>query len=611
MRNWLGSHWRWRVAMICIAATLICYGVWQDWRWKSRVLVMSGGSPAIYRVMHHGGMESIEAFDWKSGVYWTIATEEQIYPSFEPEDAIHVSGDGQTVLWRKGAHICVANIHPPHQLRLCKTPFERAEYRFVGASADARYAVFQAWAQRTVYGPTRTVVAITNGPTGADENFLLLEVVDLTTGEVVSQRQWHSTIKESSRAGEFESSIRGGVRKKDEPIRGRWKLSALGELELLESMPHPNSMEAIRTRNFAGWGLGAYEMDQWPGEKVPGLNRYWQNDDGGIVVCGDWFDDITVLDTATAKVIAKEGSGSGRRRHLLAVAIGLLLCAVFLMGIAFAEKQTRWGVFDALVATLLIQTAILPFHSSVDTYFARTSVARWLYLVPTFTLRGGLIGTAILIGWYWAHGRTWFAMRWLQGALWLGVMAAPVLVREARYGWETSLQVWVVIGLLIAGSTTMLAVCAWPLGWSIRVESDAPRTFSFGLLQLLMMIAAAAMALVIVPSFQEAAKFDVLYRSMSAILLGWPLVGVLFLRSRWLVAVGIILLPIAVYIASTFYIVAVYRQFGGTLVDIGLTEMASAVSAGLTILLPCIVLRCRGWGWTRLREADASKEAMA
>jgi hypothetical protein len=236
------------VAILLIAAALIGYGAWQASRWKSRVVARSGGSTAIYCLVHHDGTESIEAFDWKSGRHWTIARHEQVYPRYEPGDSIRVSGDGQTVLWRKGSEICLANVHPPRELRTSTIPFDRPAHRFVGVSAAARYAVFEAWAQRTVYGPTRVVVVITDNPTGVDENFLFLEVVDLTTGEVVSQRQWHSTIGESSRAGEFESSIRGGVRKKDEPIRGRWKLSALGEWELLESMPHPNSMEAIRTR---------------------------------------------------------------------------------------------------------------------------------------------------------------------------------------------------------------------------------------------------------------------------------------------------------------------------------------------------------------------------
>lgn len=601
MINQWGSHRRLRVAMFCIALALVCYGAWQGWRWKSRVIVPWGGWPAIYRVVHPSGRESIEAFDWKGGRRWTIARNELC-------SSVRVSGNGQTVLWRSGAQICLANVLPSHRRRTATTPFDQAEYDFVGASADARYVVFQSWAQR-VFMAGGSTVALTRRGTGRGD-FRILQVIDLTTGKAVSKREWNSAMQESTQPGEFESLLDGwgNVASESEPARGRWKLTAAGGWELIERLPITNSMAATMRRRDP---VKERELARWSSVVIPGETAKYSTDEGRVLIYSDVRDDITAIDAANGKVIARQASGSRRRLQLFAVGIALLVCAFIWARIAVAEVQTWWGVCDALVATLLIHAALFPFLSSVESLFPQARGADFEQILSRFAPRGALVGIAILVGWYWAYGRAWFGLRWLTGTVLLAATAIPVIVREVHFEGETSLRVWVVVGLLVAALTMMLAVWIRLLGWGIRDASDAPKPFSFGLLGLLILVSGAGMTVVLIQGLFATANVHVFDGAFSAAFIGIPLAGILFLRSNGHLVLAMMVLLVTTFIAGSSYVDAMGRIAPADRLSHYFGEGVSAVSAGVTILLPCMVLRSRGWGWTRLREADASKEAMA
>ena len=91
MSDRLGSHWRWRVAMMLIAVVLIGYGWWQAGRWTGRVLLGHGASyPALYSVPRRDGSASIEAFDWKNDRTWRVANVDRELFRRRAKETMHV-----------------------------------------------------------------------------------------------------------------------------------------------------------------------------------------------------------------------------------------------------------------------------------------------------------------------------------------------------------------------------------------------------------------------------------------------------------------------------------------------------------------------------------------
>jgi hypothetical protein len=598
MNTWLGSHRRLRVTMLVLAAAVVGYGAWQASRWKSRVLVAANGSPAIYRVVHHDRSQSIEAFDWISEKRWSITKNEQDFFFDDIERTLRVSADGKTVVWCLGLQGFMANVHPPHNRRACKLPFDRPEHKLIGISPDARFAVFQASGERIAIGGGKTKIELMQFLTGRNERVSVLSVVDLQPGDLVSSRTWKSTMQESN--GEFESFGFGGVETESEPHQGRWKLSAKGEWELIENPSGTWGDFRLRRRDL--WTLSD-PLEHFLPVPFSAMTNQCHTSDAKTMVFSDVRDDITALDVKTAKVIAQETSGSSRRLHLLGVGIVLIVYALICFGMALWEKQTSWGLFDALLATLLLQSAILPLASAVDSLYPRVAGRPdFFYLVPIFLLRGGLFGAAILVGWWWVHGRPWFGMRWLLGTLWLSAAAIPVLAREVRYEPETLLRAWIGIGLLVSGLTTIVVAPFWWLGWSVRDSSEEAAPWRYGLLHLFVLIAAAAITVVLIQALYETSKLGMIVESFGAIVFGIPLVGLLFLRSRLTAALVIVPLLITAVFASSLYIDVIGRMFfAGPRSDLYVGKAACAVSAAVTIVIPCLVLRWRGWAWTDLR----------
>lgn len=600
-----GSHWRWRVAMLVVVASILAYASWQAGRWKYRAVVESGGSPVVYRVVHHDGSTSLEAFDWKTGKCWTISENERDFSSGAMERSIRVVRDGELVLWRNGRHICMANVHSPHERRNCDIPFGRPEFQLLGFSQDGVFAVFQVVEERYRSGG-QDVVHLRDKWPSMNAGVGILHVVDLQSGRVVSTREWNSVMVASTEEGEFESSRMTG--EQSEPGKGRWKLSAEGQWQLIED-----------------WTRSPRWMSRWPQKPaavVPptalfpigatAITGELLLEEESLQVISDVCDDITVFDPTSGRIIATETSGSQRRIHLLAAGAAILICCALWMRIVLAEADVRWGLFDAVGATLLIQAAIFPFEASIDLLY------RWpptgpdfQEIVPAFLLRGGLAGAAILVGWYWAPGRERFALRWLVGNLWLVAYAVPLVA----YGWNGyyvhpffSLRGFVIVGLLLSAVVAGVTVLCRLLGWSIHEPRESPTVWRFALVELLALMAAVGTAMLLVETLSgtlnSAPILGLSTWSPAAFLAGIPLVGLLFVRSGWTLAGGVLSIGIALlWAGATIY------NFGTVLpidpLERCIGEGAALVGSTVTIVAPCLVLRKHGWGWVQTKSNES------
>ncbi len=645
MSNWLGSHWRWRVAMVLIAATLVGYAAWQAGRWKWRKLVESGSFPVVYRAVHRDGSQSVEAFDWKSGRRWTITT---IAPYYRSDLALllKVVPGSEAIAWQSGGELHVVNIQPPHRERIYRLPSLPRDSGLVRVTSDLKFAVFQA------AGGGERVVAVTKAmrrvwwrsPLPTSE----LVVVDLKSGEFVSARKWQSVVIEGENAAEFESfSAAESPRDSTEPIYGRWKLTDEGTWELLKKGDEfPTQLVEVAKNASGEWRLVDAAHPASLGDEVhlgvaartiPELKRTlvydaslanlrvvnpetkqlwtiagnevtgWQvAEDGLTIAVSNRFDDILVFDVLTGKVIARETSGSGRRIQLLVVGISLLVLAAVWTLIGVRETALPWGMFDALNASLVVQAAVYPVEACFDLPHLHILIV-WRALGPIHVLQGGMVGAAILTGWYLAHGRHWIAVRWLLGTLWLAALTVPlVLFSRGRFASEpiAGFRTAFVIGLLMSSLAAAVAVVFRPVGWTIGPAEDRPAPWRFGLMPMLTLVSSVGIAIFLFQSLLMINDSDWLFWSVGALVLGVPLVGVLFLESGWMRALGVVATLVVAVGAISWRALA-----SGNLVHppFFIGEGITTASSALTILIPCLVLRAHGWTWTRA-EAAASLE---
>lgn len=645
MSNWFGSHWRWRVAMLLIAVALIGYGRWQAGRWKWRKVVESGGTPAIYRAVHRDGSQSIEAFDWKSGRRWTITT---IAPYYRSDLALllKVVPGSEAIAWQSGGELHVVDIQPPHRERIYRLPSLSRDSGLVRVTSDLKFAIFQSGGGDRFVAQTKTMRRVWwVGPLPKVE----LVVVDLESGEIVSARTWQSVMIEGENATEFESFlIVASPEDATEPTYGRWRLkndgtwaviersawfptalvvtakNARGEWRLVDEA-HPVTMSDEAHAGVAARGLPELNRmivcDEgmanlrvvnletkgvWTiaGDEVTG----WQvAEDGRTIAVSNRFDDILVYDILTGNVIARETSGSGRRIQLLVVAIGLLVLAVVWTRIGMKEAALAWGMFDALAGSLLVQAAVYPLESCFDLPYLHILIV-WRALGPIHMLQGGMVGAAILAGWYLAHGRHWIAVRWLLGTLWLAALTVPlVLFSRGPFAGDpiAGFRTDIVIGLLMSSLAAAVAVTLRPWGWTIGPAHDRLAPWRFGLMPMFALVSSVGIAIFLFQSLLMINDSDWLFWSVGALALGVPLVGVLFLKSGWMRALGVVASLVVAIGAITWRALA-----SGNLANppFFIGEGITTASSVLTILIPCLVLRAHGWTWTRAQTAMSLDE---
>lgn len=661
MSDWLGSHWRWRGTMFVVAISLLGYGWWQAGRWVSRLLVHYSSSPAVYRVLHRDGRQSLEAFDWKTGRSLKLANLGRERQQGEIEGSMRVSPDGKTVVWLRGSQVHSVGIESPDRRYACELPISLTGYDFVGVSRDARFGVFQAVGGKTTLPDGKTSVNVVTRRIDARERVYVLKVVDLETGKVVSSREWQSSMDDGHKSGanEFRSYLQVELpADRSEPQFGRWMLTDKGKWELIEKVKQrfdaqrvwmaqerpgqwkiingPTSGTIICERvirpsdsgtrfvTYANSSVDAILVGDFTTGQVrevlpslDGVTSAFLTSDGENYVISDRRDDIVVFDTATGKVVARDWSGSSCRLQLLGIGVGLLALAAVWTRIGAAESSSRWGVTDALAAILLVQAATFPIYASLDVDDWKPFAIDLFKVLPAGWLHGAFIGSAILTGWYWAHGREWFPARWVLGTLWLTALAVPVTVynRRAEASYDLMmLQAIVVAGLVTAGAAAALAVLTRSLGWSIRGPVEPQASWRFGLLHLLVLTAAVGFAIVLLQSVLDFPGLSLLSASSfpsGACFLGVPLVGVLFLRPRWAIALGV-LVSVAIAVAGSFWFVEQFdSSFPLKKPDRYVGEVVAAVSAMLAIVMSCVVLRGHGWRWAHARKAENVAEATA
>lgn len=664
MSNWLGSHWRWRGAMVCVAVAMLSYGWWQAGRWTERVLVNSSSSFAVYRTTHRDKSYSLEAYDWKTGRRWALARiGAETYPG-EVEASVRVSPDGKTVVWRYDNEVHAVDIKAPDRRHVYPVPMENPRHYLIGLSHDARFGVFQAEGIRQAL-PDGISVTLLDGPRGTDPSVFVLTVVELASGRIVSSREWesHMGVAETFGVEEFKSNLRSKSPVDPmEPICGRWKLSDEGEWELLEQSQRfafqyvhllresaggwriiddlskvAADADTAQTRVFGTFDLGKrffagtmgkprafsgnFETKQALEIEIDGdTTGGFVTRDGSCLVIGNRRDDFRVFALRTGKVIARDSAGSSRRHQLLAVGIGLLVLAAVWARVAIAESMLSWGMIDTLAAILLVEAAIFPIYQSFYNEFLRTVLPFDLFdLITSFVLRGAFVGAAILTGWYWAHGREWFPTRWLLGTLWLVGLAIPPVVYERRetifYDMQAILRAWVIAGLVTSGLTAAVAVLFRPLGWNVRASEGSSQPWRFGVLQLILLTASVGIALVLVQSmFASLGLISLpgIFRwPSSSFFLGIPLVGILFFRSRWALMLGIVAVLLLALAATCWYVESLVVPFFGARLGAYLGEAIAAASTILAIVVPCLRLRRQGWRWTRTKPVVSSVGAAA
>lgn len=650
-----GSHWRWRWVMLAMAIAVVAYGTWQKNRWQSRRLLEHQGPVAIYRVFRSNREQLVEAYDWRTGQRWMVATL-ALGPTDDSEQGLRALPGGEAIVWRTGSEIHFVDVRPPHSRRTYKATLA-PHHRFLGISSNGRFAAFQAPAERVALANGESKLLFQNNWTSAPSSVVLLTVCDLQTGEIVSSREWQSRMTALEMFGEFES--RWGVNPpKDptEPTIGRWRLTDAGEWKLLGTGLAKPEGEAVNVAGNSGkWRLNgrSHKGEQYFNGNVvqtfperkrivvkaerfhndnifvgnPETKLAWHisrrdapglqiTSDGQNVVVSDCRDDILIYDLASGDVIAKEASGSARRNGLLMVGIGLFILCVVLAGNAFVENVLRWGLFDALVATLLLQMVPFPILTSLQLSFSPTpNPINWFSVVPQTVLRSCVVGTAIVVGWYWAHGSGKFGTRLLVGTLWMVASQVPLPLSR----WEPfpaallPMLPFVVGGLVLSGLVAAAAVLFQLLGWSIRSPLAAPKPWRFGLVHVFILTASIGITFALLKLLGDPRQILYLFTFQfwlpATLVFGPSLVGLMFVRSRWVKAIGLIAVA-GVAVAMTYY----FSQ--GAISNTNWRERYAGEAIGFffataTIGLPCLVLRKHGWSWVRLRPADKPEEAMA
>lgn len=653
-----GSQWKWRWSLAAVLAGLLAYATYLAEQWLARRLIPSHSSPAVLRVTGRWS-DSLDAFDWKASRRFKIANLTPKTRSGETDETIEVVLDGAAVGWQRGKHLHLVDVQPPHREQVFAIPLDTSRHKFIGMSADARYAVFQASAylQLGVDGIATVVSTPQSGASG--RTIYILTVIDLVTEQVADTRQWESSINPAWRSGEFASGRAAQPPPLDsnEPLYASWSISADGKWtridhgepqsdthifaakdqsggwRLLVDGPTDKNdsrvvqLEAVHS-SPSGKRLLAYQspkpstviVDQ-ESRAIRPLETFGQFFtaaefvDDETLVLSDLRDDIRVIDPKSGKLIAVESSGSQRRARLVVVAIGAALTAAGWLVVAFRERVLVWGLVDSLTICVSAQLALVTLliashHSQLGSI--STSMQAPTFAVYCFVAASN-VGTATIVGWYWSHGRGWVLTRWLFGLTWLSISALPLGITvgfvDTSADAPTVYAATIAFSILLGGLTSFIVAGVRSMGWTIYtspLQEDASR---FGLASCFAVLTGIA---ILIPIgqwfFKDTSNNDGFLLSamgVGAAGVGIVLVANLFSLARWQVQAvtwGL------VTIAAVLGVVLLERRLSGLLPGwlLFTLESSAAVAVILAITVPCLVLRSHGWHWIRLEKAAAS-----
>lgn len=655
MRDKLGSLWRWRLLLFLVWLALFGAGWLVANLWSARVLVPGGyGPPVVMRVIR-GDRESLQAFDWITGKTWKLADLPHLETMREDGKAVRVVQGGNAVAWREWITIHVVDIAPPHAARSYPISGLIQDWEsLVGITNDEKLAVF---CRDATHGGA--VPAIPSNS---------LRVIDLLTGRDLASGPRNSSMASIDSSDNF-FSIRSpfAPASADDPLVARWKLTSNGKwerndggrpfvvseelLSIAESddgslrmldegelSPAEENVTQAVTITASPSGMRFLASDGPPLRYMLGdvetqkLQRLpWSCDitgaafleDGVTLVVSDTWDDLRAIDTTTGQTIAGDFAGSKRKWTFVALAAAFWLVALGWTITALREESTVWAMVDIslLVMAARCGTFVLePFFYFHDL----TNYDPWepaVYFAVQISFYANAAATAGLMGWYWVHGRGWIVNRWWHGILWvLGwVLLLPLQTQSANTLGLVGLMT--ILSLIVAGFIAAILLVTRGCGWTI---SDRPLTINpgrFDLVSFLTVVAGVAVWLGLLrnssstapnPNFSFAAMVDaVAIRFVWYFAASIAIVAILFSSTKWPVRAGLLSLLAVVLVISSY---AAVRRFASVLMPgpfLFAVETGIYVGTLQAIVLPCMVLRARGWHWRRMASKHAAATVVA
>lgn len=563
------SHWRWRVVLLLLMGLLVGYGWILADQWRMRSVVAGSGCPAILSIYRRNGI-SIEAYDWKTGEHWHVTELKNVHHRNEIAGTLRAVGDGKSIAWQDGATIHVVDLAPPHEHRQYVTPANGTDDLFVGMTDDRRFAVFQSSGER---------VSNTGGG----------RVVDLKTGTVVDTLAWDSRI---TLIGPNQFVFLDG------PATGIWRISADGKWEEEED-------RYLRFAFGPSLSMTVDSQDRWRflnHNLVAGSGQFV--DRGETVLWADFRNDMRLIDTRTGNILSIDDRGSQRQFRLFVVAGLLLAVSAVLLGTAMRERHLFWTFADVFASFLAAQIGvgcILVGMVHPELFLNLPEDQVWVFPVEGY-LVGMYAGATNMIGIYWAFGRGGLLWRWLEGGLCLlltslcgtvvGGQLSPMEVSQTMI-----LGGIMAFGLILASATSCLGLLARTLGWTlgdVPVEEN-PRQYR---LSSFFLIVAAIAVLIVLAQWLFASPNSVpiffMWFGMVVVVGGAMLTGILLSGVKaWKVTIVAVLFVLLV--AAWIYVHGAYR--GILRHEIYLLYGPAALACAVTIAIPSLVLRSRGWHW--------------
>lgn len=591
----------------------------------------------------------------KTGKQWHVTELKDERYRGNRANTLRATGDGKAVAWHEGTTIHVVDLAPPHEHRQYETSIKNPDDWFVGLTDDERFAVFQAHGERvpTADGGTEVLIQRTLG--GNYPSVMVHRLVELKTGAVVDTRAWESNLITNSKSSEF-LSRRQSAKPTDlsEPAAAVWNVSVNGKWEKIEDRDPRFTIGATLSLALDRQGhwrlLGDNEVAQsdeeslYPmlsrvspsGEHVllfdrvgkmflvntsskevrPFANSWWRIgasefvDNGEAILCSDLRDDVRLIDTRTGALRAIDASGSQRRNRLVAVAGLLFFAAALFLSFAIRQRSFTWTVVDVLAASISAQLALAcvlvsVFHPELGQIATGARIT--LFLAPMCGLLGAFMGTATIVGIYWAFGEPWLPWRWLQGGLALGVSAVPIAAVAAQVDDTSQFLINVAamsaFGVIFATVTNLMGAVVRSLGWTLRNRPVEENPRQYGLATFFVIVAGIAV-LVAVGKWLATDERFYFNAALGAagIATGMMLAGIFFLNASGRLLLGALAL-FCLAVVGGVYLHGKYPMLPISRYEIYQIDGAGTIAAIASIAIPCWLVRSRGWRW---RKAQAT-----
>jgi hypothetical protein len=281
---------------------------------------------------------------------------------------------------------------------------------------------------------------------------------------------------------------------------------------------------------------------------------------------------------------------------------------------ALGERNFSWTLADVAVSFGAAQMAVayvLVSMMSPELFSISPGSRFWVTPMACYLL-GMFIGAATMMGIYWAFSRGWLPSRWLLGGLCLCLAAFPItLIWEHHQAGAAMVVVQGVVlafGLIFSGAAGCLSLFIRALGWTIadRPVDDNPRQYR--LATFFLMVAASAILIAVGQwLFAGPDVIQVVYCAVIGVAIiasAMVLAGILLCNANtWIVASATAFFLFAV--TTGIYVHGEYPLGAVSRYEMYLFDGPIALATAVTIAIPCLVLRSRGWRWRRGKNTDS------